>query len=115
MERPINLEGTVVNGVVVLDPGGKLPDGTRVEVLVTPREASASHPTAAEAARLRVAWMTAMGFASDEIRQSFDDDPPIDPAKELAELTAAETLKKATPPAAQIHAWATSRNTIAFR
>jgi hypothetical protein len=63
-------------------------------------------PPAGEAARLRVAWMTAVGFGSDEVRQLFDDDPPVDPAKELAELKAAETLKKVTPPAKQLQAWA---------
>lgn len=30
----MNLEGTVTNGVVVLDPGAKLPDGTRVELVI---------------------------------------------------------------------------------
>jgi hypothetical protein len=32
----MSLEGTVVNGVVVLDPGLMLPDGTRVELVVKP-------------------------------------------------------------------------------
>jgi hypothetical protein len=39
----MNLEGTVANGVVVLDPGVKLPDGTRVELVIkeqAPRETS---------------------------------------------------------------------------
>lgn len=63
-------------------------------------------PPAAEAARLRVAWMTAIGFSSDEIRQSFNDDPPLDPAIEFAELNAAEALTKATPPAEQLQSWA---------
>ena len=30
----MNLEGTIQNGVVVLDDGLQLPDGTRVEVIV---------------------------------------------------------------------------------
>ena len=30
----MSLEGTVVNGVVVLDPGLQLPEGTRVELVV---------------------------------------------------------------------------------
>lgn len=30
----MNLEGTIQNGVVVLDDGLPLPDGTRVEVIV---------------------------------------------------------------------------------
>jgi hypothetical protein len=28
------LEGTVTNGVVILDPGANLPDGTRVELVI---------------------------------------------------------------------------------
>ena len=27
-----------------------------------------------------------MGFGGDEVRQSFDEDPPIDPEKELADV-----------------------------
>jgi len=107
----MSLEGTVINGVIVLDPGSMLPDGTRVEV--KERDEAAPLPPAGEAARLRVAWMTVMGFSSDEVRQSFDDDPPIDPAKEIAELKAAEALKKLTPSAGQLDAWAARSNRLA--
>lgn len=30
----MSVQGTVVNGVVVLDPGSSLPDGTRVELVI---------------------------------------------------------------------------------
>lgn len=36
MEDVMSLAGTVVNGVVVLDPGLALADGTRVELVVKP-------------------------------------------------------------------------------
>ena len=42
----MQLEGTVQNGVVVLDNGHHLPEGTRVEVIV--REASAKKSTLRE-------------------------------------------------------------------
>ena len=38
----MSFEGTVVNGVVVLDPGLELPDGTRVELLVKAESATAA-------------------------------------------------------------------------
>lgn len=38
----MNLAGTVVNGVVVLDPGVGLPDGTRVELVVKEKSAAAT-------------------------------------------------------------------------
>lgn len=38
----MSLEGTVVNGVVVLDPGLDLPDGTRVELVVKEKSASSA-------------------------------------------------------------------------
>ena len=38
----MSLEGTVVNGVVVLDAGLELPDGTRVELVVKEKEPSAA-------------------------------------------------------------------------
>ena len=52
----MSFEGHVQNGVVVLDNGQALPDGTRVEVIV--REPSVSNgasvsPTARQAARTR--------------------------------------------------------------
>lgn len=34
----MSLEGTVVNGTIVLDGGEQLPDGTRIKVIVTPAE-----------------------------------------------------------------------------
>ncbi|GIW79051.1 MAG: hypothetical protein KatS3mg105_0858 [Gemmatales bacterium] len=37
----MTLQGTVRNGVIVLDPPGQLPEGTRVKVLVEDRSASA--------------------------------------------------------------------------
>jgi hypothetical protein len=36
------LEGTVVNGVVILDNGQKLPDGTRVELIVKEKPEAAT-------------------------------------------------------------------------
>ncbi|GIW79053.1 MAG: hypothetical protein KatS3mg105_0860 [Gemmatales bacterium] len=36
----MTLQGTVRNGVIVLDPPGQLPEGTRVKVLVTEEAAS---------------------------------------------------------------------------
>ena len=40
----MTLEGTVQNGVVVLDPPAQLPDGTRVEVAVKARTSEATEP-----------------------------------------------------------------------
>ena len=42
----MNLAGTIQNGVVILDDGTQLPDGTRVEVIV--RAAPSQGPTLAE-------------------------------------------------------------------
>jgi hypothetical protein len=39
----MELEGTVSNGVVVLDPGADVPEGTRVRVVV-PKEIAAATP-----------------------------------------------------------------------
>jgi hypothetical protein len=39
----MSFEGTVQNGVIVLDAGHRLPEGTRVEVIV--REAPGPQPT----------------------------------------------------------------------
>jgi hypothetical protein len=36
------LEGTVINGTIVLDRGGKLPEGARVEVVVKGPQQAAS-------------------------------------------------------------------------
>jgi hypothetical protein len=38
--KRMSLEGTVVNGVVILDNGHDLPDGTRVELVVKVEEKS---------------------------------------------------------------------------
>jgi hypothetical protein len=42
-EQIMSLEGTIQNGVVVLDDGRRLPEGTRVEVIV--REAPENKTT----------------------------------------------------------------------
>jgi hypothetical protein len=42
----MSLEGIVKNGVVILDNGHQLPEGTRVEVIV--RNGATSQPTLAE-------------------------------------------------------------------
>jgi hypothetical protein len=39
----MNLTGTIVNGVVVLDGTAKLPDGTRVDIVV-PEQSKAASP-----------------------------------------------------------------------
>jgi hypothetical protein len=61
----MNLEGTVVNGVVVLDPGIGLPDGTRVELVVKERPATA---TALGQRLLKLAGI-ANGLPSDLAKQ----------------------------------------------
>jgi hypothetical protein len=61
----MNREGTVVNGVVVLDPGPGLPDGTRVELTVK-RESAA--PSALGQRLLKLAGI-AKGLPSDLAEQ----------------------------------------------
>lgn len=38
----MTIEGTVINGVIVLDPPGQLPEGARVEVTVKEKPQAAS-------------------------------------------------------------------------
>jgi len=40
----MELEGTVSNGVVVLDPGAEVPDGTRVRIVVPKAAPSTASP-----------------------------------------------------------------------
>ena len=47
----MSLEGTVQNGVIILDNGHHLPDGTRVEVVVKP------FSPAEDAGRPTLAWL----------------------------------------------------------
>ncbi len=61
----MSLEGTVVNGVVVLDPGLDLPDGTRVELVVKEKPVA---PTTLGQRLLKLAGI-AKGLPSDLAEQ----------------------------------------------
>jgi hypothetical protein len=65
----MTLHGTVRNGLIVLDPPGQLPDGTRVEVVVRRPPSNTEEPKPSLAERLMKHAGTVPDLPSDLAEQ----------------------------------------------